>query len=217
MDEKKFALSSAEKYFVLVLLILYTVGVLAYRLPFLHFLTDGTGEPLLFLGNMGVLFYTWYRFKNGTLFVWLAAIFVLCFMIEVVGVNTGFPFGNYHYGESFRFKWLHVPLIIAFNWAILILGSLSLARILLPNRYLSAVAGALFIFIFDWMMEPVAISLDFWQWSGNVIPIKNYISWFVISFGFNLLYVNTKNPITSPLSVIYFGIQFLFFTFLRLF
>jgi hypothetical protein len=35
--------------------------------------------------------------------------------------------------------------------------------------------------MFDWIMEPVAIRLDYWTWAGGDIPMQNYFAWFVIA------------------------------------
>ncbi len=35
--------------------------------------------------------------------------------------------------------------------------------------------------LMDLLIEPVAIHLGYWSWTGGDIPIQNYLSWFVIS------------------------------------
>src|SRR5437764_897317 len=35
--------------------------------------------------------------------------------------------------------------------------------------------------LFDWVMEPVASKLGYWQWENNNIPNYNYISWIIVS------------------------------------
>ena len=34
----------------------------------------------------------------------------------------------------------------------------------------------------DYIMEPVAIASDFWCWNGAIVPLWNYICWFVIAW-----------------------------------
>jgi putative membrane protein len=43
------------------------------------------------------------------------------------------------------------------------------------------VAGALAMVAFDWIMEPVAVATDMWNWTNGQIPVKNYIDWFLVS------------------------------------
>jgi putative membrane protein len=35
----------------------------------------------------------------------------------------------------------------------------------------------------DFFIEPVAISLGFWTWTSESIPLENYLGWFFIAFG----------------------------------
>ena len=95
-----------------------------------------------------------------------------------------------------------MPLIIGFNWVFVILGSIAISRLLTNNIFLSPVISALIAFIFDLILEPIAIKLDYWSWSEGIIPIQNYLAWFVIALisalGFNYLKVkvNFKNIFT---------------------
>lgn len=61
------------------------------------------------------------------------------------------------------------------------MGAWQLIKYIKINRYLQIILGALLMVLFDFIMEPVAIELDFWSWENNIIPMYNYISWFVIS------------------------------------
>jgi putative membrane protein len=50
--------------------------------------------------------------------------------LEVVGVKTGLIFGEYKYGSTLGIKLFEVPLIIGFNWVFVILGSISISRLI---------------------------------------------------------------------------------------
>ena len=57
------------------------------------------------------------------------------------------------------------------------------------------------------------MALDFWQWPGGVVPLQNYIAWFLISFAllilFQYLRFDKRNPVAAPvlaLQVLFFGI-----------
>lgn len=111
----------------------------------------------------------------------LFIIFSIGFLCEVIGVNKGWIFGNYSYTENLGFSILKVPIIIGINWAILTMGAWQIVRKINVNNYIKIVLGALLMVVFDFIMEPVAIQLDFWYWENNVIPLFNYFSWFAIS------------------------------------
>jgi putative membrane protein len=78
--------------------------------------------------------------------------------------------------------------------------------------------GALLATFFDYIMEPVAINLNFWQWQppGQGVPFFNYICWFIISafliFIFNKLKLKANNLFATDLLII----QTLFFLSLRM-
>jgi len=74
-------------------------------------------------------------------------------------------------------------------------------------------ATALMMVAFDYLMEPVAIGLDMWQWAGQGIPLMNYGAWFVVSLVFaSVLYlgrVRIDNPVADYLLLfmaVFFGI-----------
>ncbi len=146
----------------------------------------------------------------------LVLIGVLGFLVEVAGVHTGLIFGNYWYGASLGFKVVHVPVVIGVNWVILVyamtcwLGKLGLSGVW------RAILGAVLLTALDWVMEPVAVSLDFWQWQQNTIPVRNYIGWFGTSFTLLLLSGQLEPKWKNKLAGSVLLIELLFFVILRL-
>lgn len=150
--------------------------------------------------------------------------FVLAFLMglisEVVGVNTGFLFGSYHYGEVFGEKVWGVPFLIGLNWFCIVYAAYQVVLHLKPLAQQKAVViaavTATVTTIFDWIMEPVAVDLGFWQWHTTEIPFLNYACWFGISFlivlCFNFLGIKKSNSF----AVYLFLTQLLFFIFLGL-
>ncbi|MFN5022387.1 MAG: carotenoid biosynthesis protein, partial [bacterium] len=68
---------------------------------------------------------------------------------------------------------------------------------------------------FDWIMEPVAMKLGFWNWRDGTIPFFNYASWFVISFAVSIVFGYLKIQASNKLAPYFLVIQALFFLFLR--
>lgn len=138
---------------------------------------------------------------------------------EMVGVNTGLLFGNYSYGNLFGRKLLGVPPLIGINWFCIVYSAYVVAgRVRLPRQFgyfSNAFLTASITTAFDWIMEPVAMKLGFWNWAGGHIPLFNYISWFVISFvvamAFGLLNIERSNRFAPY----FLFIQTIFFLFLR--
>jgi putative membrane protein len=202
-----------------ILAILYTVGTAGhlYRptLPLLLAMTPG------FLALCGAAVIAPAILRGGRrAAITAAALYLVTFGLEALGVATGLVFGPYHYGPTLGPGALGVPFVIAFNWVIVVYGATVLAswavgalrqrggqgslhqaerrakrgtrgsqnavlprkdpRTFIGNLIVSILAGILAT-VFDWIMEPVAIHLDYWQWTGGDIPFQNYAAWFLIA------------------------------------
>ncbi len=154
---------------------------------------------------------------NANFYTFLLTIYLAGFGIEYFGVHTGLIFGSYHYGKTLGFKLAEIPLMIGVNWILLIYSAgVTVQYLNIKNVALkSALAAALLVGL-DALIEPIAIRFDYWSWANDVIPMQNYIAWFVFSFAcfcfFNVLKFNKQNPA----AVVLLLVQFLFFIALNL-
>jgi putative membrane protein len=145
-----------------------------------------------------------------------ALIYVSCFFVEVAGVHTRAIFGIYNYGKALGTKWLDVPLLIGANWLLLVLTSAGMVQELKTSPVVKWVLGALLMVGLDWVIEPIAMQLDFWQWQESVVPLQNYVAWFVVSFLMHAL-LHLARPVLNPsLSTSVFLLQVVFFSALHL-
>ncbi len=213
MEAKKILISNKEIAF---LYIIFFVGIIGHLYDPLRNLMLLLTPATLLLTGVIVLFYS-YRTSANNLLVWAAFTYIITFILEVIGVKTGLIFGEYNYGSTLGIKLFDVPLIIGFNWVFVILGSISISRLMTGNIFLSSIISAFIAFIFDLILEPIAIKLDYWSWSEGIIPIQNYLAWFVIALisalGFNYL----KVKVNSKISLHYLLVQFVFFVILLIF
>ena len=171
---------------MLFLYLIFSVGIFGHLFyPLRELMLFLTPVTLLLTGTL-VLF-TSYKGSNKFL-KWIILTYLLTFALEVIGVKTGLVFGEYKYGETLGLKLFEVPLIIGFNWILVILGTISVAQLITKNVLANSLIAATISVIFDLVLEPIAIKLDYWQWSQNVIPIQNYIAWFLIAFISALLF-----------------------------
>ncbi len=154
---------------------------------------------------------------------------------EIIGVNTGLLFGNYSYGSVMGIKIGGVPLLIGLNWFVVVFCCIVIMEQMhqwvkakyetLGQPTMSAklenisiiVDGAMMAAFFDWIMEPVAVKLGFWQWHSVSIPLYNYLCWFAIAA--LLIGISRKLPIPkrNDFAVHLLIIQALFFLTLRIF
>ena len=157
------------------------------------------------------------------------------FSIEVIGVNTGYLFGDYSYGTVLGFKWKQVPLLIGINWFITIyccgiamhtLLTKAIQKVAatnkVPSKILKTISlvtdSATLAVAFDWLMEPVAVQLGFWKWLGDgSIPLLNYICWYVISALLLLVFHTVAFVKKNNFAVNLLLIQLMFFLLLRTF
>ena len=159
---------------------------------------------LLWSNNSGRAFWWW---AGGT--------FVLGFVVEWIGINTGVLFGDYEYGKVLGPQIGGVPLIIGANWVTVLAGACSLCD--RPGaKLIHKIAGAaLLATAFDWLMEPVAVKLGYWTWADGFIPFLNYASWLGVSAGIASAWYRL-NLKANHFAVALLWIQAVFFAILRL-
>lgn len=157
------------------------------------------------------------------IFVLIATVFVAGFLVEVLGTKKGFIFGNYFYGNTLGFKIWDVPLVMGINWIIVLFGAIYWANYILKNlifnafwrKFLVILLSSLLMTGLDFFIEPIAISLDFWHWEDNIIPLRNYLGWLAISILFNI-FVQTLNKVKIDFFSGYlFLVQLIFFLILN--
>ncbi|MBI1184122.1 carotenoid biosynthesis protein [bacterium] len=183
--------SKTDKIVIALFLIVETVGFVGILWPEFHQLTLSlTPVNLLFLS--GVLLYFHKGYHKAEV-VWMLLVTLMGFLAEVAGVATGKIFGQYHYGATLGPKLWQVPLAMGINWFLMCYTSVRLVRRLNVNIWIkTALASGLMVLI-DLIMEPVAMAFDFWQWQQNHIPIQNYVAWFVIAYGLNIIWFRISN------------------------
>ena len=151
------------------------------------------------------------------LWIWMTAAYAVTLTLEIIGVKTGRVFGAYHYGPVLGLKLAGVPLVIGFNWVIVVLGAVRISEKITPRPVIGAVLTGTLCVLYDYVLEPVAIGLDYWQWHTVQIPLQNYAAWFLIAASAAWTYRILRIEIKSTLPSYYVGVQFLFFIGLQLF
>lgn len=120
--------------------------------------------------------------RSSKLYIDFALVFLVGLTVEWIGVHTGLLFGNYQYGANLGWKIAEVPVIIGANWVMLSLASTAIVtRLKIPSVIKALISSALMTGL-DVLIEPVAVKSDYWSWENGIIPMYNYVCWFVISF-----------------------------------
>lgn len=171
----------------------YFFGIICIKWGFYPELVELTWFQMLL--TAGILIYVDFQHNTRGFYSFLALSYAVGFLIEVAGVNTGVIFGEYSYGEVLGWKTWGTPWMIGVNWFIVTY---------IVNQWVSdwkltgvfhAIVAALIVTGLDYIIEPNAIQLNMWNWVGDSIPLKNYIAWFVISFGLSYYYYKQNLPV----------------------
>lgn len=137
--------------------------------------------------------------------------FMLGFMAEFFGVHTGWLFGSYTYGATLGPKYVEIPWLIGLNWVIVSYCAGMLAAYLPLPALFRVLVGAALMVGFDLCLEPVAGRYDFWHWTGNIIPLRNFRDWFLLSLLLQFLFLRADFPKRNPLVPLVYLVQLLFF------
>lgn len=113
---------------------------------------------------------------------------------ELVGTQTGFPFGPYSYGDFLGAKIAgHVPWLIPPSWYAISIVSLDLSRRLGWGRWGRIGGVALFMVLWDVALDPAMNhAFPFWKYDvGGVffgMPMVNWAGWALTSLLIGLAY-----------------------------
>lgn len=194
----------------LFFVIFYLVGATGLLLPFSFPWFVKLTPWALILSNIGLfIFHPSKRLKQDIPI--FTATFLLGFLIEAIGVNTGYIFGNYQYGETFGIKLFNTPLLIGLNWLFLTYAGVSISENLSGNVSVQLLVAPTLMLVYDLILEQLAPRMDMWSWANASVPVGNYIAWWLIGFLFAVFFKFSKINTHNPLAFVLFLCQFLFF------
>lgn len=196
---------------LVILLLINIIGVIGFSTPTLLPIFKSLTPYNLILTVVLCFFHLPFK-KFVTPFIIL---FILGYLVELIGVKTGLLFGEYSYGEALGFKLLQVPVIIGANWFILAIGARGCANYISEKPAIQTLIAALLMVGLDFLIEPVAIKFEFWTWAQADVPLQNYIMWLVVSLVMQLILTKTAYLIYNKLGFVILLSQTIFFAFLQ--
>ncbi|NUO03293.1 MAG: carotenoid biosynthesis protein [Saprospiraceae bacterium] len=200
-----------DKLAIAILLLLYGVGITALWFevhPDFILLT-----PFNLLISAALLIWR-HPVKDRAMWSFIGLCYAIGFIVEMAGVQTGMIFGEYEYGIVLGPKLLGTPLLIGVNWVILVYASAVTADRFFGKmpRYLRTALAAAVMVALDVLIEPVAVGFGFWSWAGGVIPLQNYLAWYVLAFLLiALFYQLHRLQVFNKVALVLLVLQFLFF------
>lgn len=198
-----------------ILVIVYLVGIGGILSPYQSYFLLLT--PLNLLLTLILTIRKELLLKSLPFMGFAALAWLVGYFIEVAGVHTGAIFGSYQYGETLGLKVMDVPLMIGVNWLLLTYSAGELVRRMpAMHRIVKALLTAAFMVGLDFLIEPVAIQLDFWAWEGGDIPIRNYVGWYVVASFLAYVYHGLAHRPVNQIAIFTFTLQIAFFLILNL-
>jgi len=141
--------------------------------------------PLNLLVGFGLLCLNLNFSSTKAKLVFLIA-FLVGMLVEILGVATGKIFGVYYYGDNMGVKFMGVPFMIGIYWAVLVSATSMMVRKLSSSAWIVAALGATAMVVLDVFMEVMAGRFDFWHFADQVVPLQNYVTWFLVSYFLHL-------------------------------
>lgn len=166
---------SQRAYNLLVALLILSIALqIAYPLSsgaLLEKITIATvisGAALMFIH--GHLAYGW---QYALSYLVITSLF--SFLIEYVGLTTGWPFGKYEYSPTLGYEIGGVPLVVPLAWVMMAHPMLIVARRL--SRHWVFLIGGYGLAAWDLFLDPQMVDDGRWKWefSGSSVPFQPQI------------------------------------------
>lgn len=192
-----------------LLFIIYVVGVAGFLIPQTSKLMPGLiWVNLLFTC---ILLYSFHK-KWSREFVFAAFLVGGAgFLVEVIGVKTGWIFGYYQYGPSLGYAIWDTPLMMFVNWLTTVYITRQIAEMISKDIVITSAIAAALMVLLDYFIEPFAMNYGMWMWNSGRVPLQNYIAWFVVGFILQYLFIKAIKFPTNKLSLPVYLIQLGFF------
>ena len=183
------------------------IAFFVYGMGIVSILTPATREaalpmtPIALLLTTAVLLFFARTVYTRRMILVFIAIALIGFLVELIGVQTGWIFGHYRYTSNFG--WWGTPPLIGINWLFL---SYAWAAVLQNTAFAPVhriVYAALGMLAYDLLLEQAAPRMQLWYWEKGNIPFSNYIAWFVLALFFQWFIrhnrIVTQNNMALPL------------------
>ena len=131
---------------------------------------------------------------------------------EILGVQRGWIFGDYQYGDALGVKVLGVPLLIGVNWALLTIITGAIAQQFYQNIFMRIIIGVGLMILLDLLIEPIAPTLDFWVFDEGEAPLQNYIGWIAVALFLQSIFHYLRVKVIGWFPHQLYLLQIIFFT-----
>lgn len=169
-------------------IILNTVLAIAILLQILYPLTHGETLRIITLstiywGAAAMYLHALLAFGPRYANTYLAIVLTFGLSLEILGLHTGWPFGEYSYSPSLGAQVFGVPIVVPFAWAMIAHPTLCAAR-RISNSWAFFIGG-FGLMAYDLFLDPLMVSAGRWKWNftgSHVpftpdVPLSNTFGW----------------------------------------
>lgn len=133
--------------------------------------------------------------RNGVLLLLLTG---YVYIIEFIGINHGWPYGNFQYLVELGPMVSGIPMALPLFFIPLVLNGYLLTLLIVKksmlNQKMIIPISIVLVIMIDLVLDPAAVALGFWAYGGGGefygVPYTNYQGW-LISGGISILVVNS--------------------------
>jgi putative membrane protein len=125
----------------------------------------------------------------------LMAAGVLGLSVEIAGVRTGYPFGDYAYTGALGPRLWDVPLLIGLAWLMFAWPAAVVAARLASAYWRRVLVGAWALASWDLFLDPQLVAAGGWHWRRPsphlpgvpAVPLSDYGGWLLVALGVSAL------------------------------
>ena len=171
---------------------------------------QGLRLPVIVLQVGFVLLHGARRYGWPAIGVFVAAGLVISNILENLSIQTGFPFGHYHYtgdGKIFQVPWFIGPAYLATGYLAWVVATVLLADVRRGSSWLSTIGtpviGAFTMTAWDLALDPASSTIhQAWIWENGGgyfgVPLVNFLGWTFTVYLFMqifALYLRNRGPL----------------------
>jgi uncharacterized membrane protein len=172
----------------------------------------GLGIPLIAVQVGFLVLHGGWRYGWRAIAVFIVAGLVISNVTENLSIQTGFPFGHYHYtggGKIFQVPWVIGVAYLATGYLAWIVATTLLADVHRASPWLTTIGvpivGAVAMTVWDLAMDPSSATIkQWWIWENGGgffgVPLGNFLGWtftvylYLQAFA---LYLRSRGPARS--------------------
>jgi uncharacterized membrane protein len=170
----------------------------------------GLRLPVIVLQVGFVLLHGARRYGRRAIGVFVVAGLGISNILENLSIQTGFPFGHYHYtgdGKIFQVPWFIGPAYLATGYLAWIVATVLLADVRRDSPWLSTIGtpviGAFAMTAWDLALDPATSTINqawIWENGGGYfgVPLVNFLGWTFTVYLFMqafALYLRSRGPL----------------------